>query len=521
MAFGLVKVFRPQPAIWILAFLVVSQTCCGYATCSQRAEVRAEDCEDTAVLLQSARHQEVKEKGQAEVGESTSGKDGRAERSSDSHQKMTTQAASGANKTSNTRKMQDADSKPRRRSAQDEPVKTAQNLSQLGLTGTGAALESKPSLHHALFVQIGHAALSAVTYLASPGSTVPSVIPFFVIGVLLLASIAALYHCLSTPVFIQEAQTASVPSRGSRRAVGWPMMSPSTTSKGALQDPYMAYVSSSTTLPPKTRAGTGITPPPMPSAGSGPASQVSIREPPPPSEPRRSSLRPVSLPVSGGGGRPGSTQSNIVPNEGMSEKPNNGLPPPLYAALVLPAREAHLEIPVPSLATVKETGVGRFFVLGPLGNKIMHVTLCGSAFDVHMASSELVASVSLQYTDSKPRLEICGPDGVIYGNVLERQTFGTGRGVEKMAFSVVVRSPSGEAGQDLLLISGNPEEMRLTATSAVDGQPVASASPESTRRTSNGRKLEIRTQRRADTALVLSCFVAILILHPKKAANSL
>jgi len=529
-ASGLENFIRPRSALSLIFFLL--SVCSSNANISQREPIAECDADETA-MLQSARRElqerstpsnradavsasHIAVKLAGDVGRSTSGMlQGKTETNA-------TKSSSGAEESVSSHQSfgdSELQAESPHRAEQDLHGRAGDNSSRAG--GLEALLMASPhktGLHHAFFVQVSAAALRAVDYLASPGSAIPSVAPVFAAILLLIACGLAVYHCLSTPIFNetrrpQETRAAMLPVRR-----GWPAMSDNSSSKGAIQDPYAAYMSSAT-LPSKTQAslmpsrpGTGI--PGRPSLNQASTLPQSLAQLP------RQSVTAASLPVSGHS----TYERNGAEPAGESDKTagSNGPPPPLYAALVLPAREAHLEIPLNSLETVKDSGVGRFFVLGPLGNKIMHVTLCGSAFDVHMASSELVASVSLQWTDSKPRLEICGPDGVIYGNVLERQSFGSSRtdrgSTEKTSFSVVVRSTSGEAVHDLLLITGNPEDMRFTATSAVDGQPVASASPETSRHTRAGRKLDIRTQRRADTALVLSCFVAIILLHPKRAA---
>ncbi|CAE7157513.1 NEK1 [Symbiodinium pilosum] len=147
---------------------------------------------------------------------------------------------------------------------------------------------------------------------------------------------------------------------------------------------------------------------------------------------------------------------------------------PLFPALVLPAREGQLEIGLDVIQTVQQTGAGRFFVMGPLGNKILHVTACGSAFDVHMAqrSSELVSKVSLKVQDDTTRIDICRGDGSIYGKILEHEQ--PQRALDEVSFSVVVTSSSGKAERAMLVVQGDPESFRLAAKAATDGQPVAS-----------------------------------------------
>jgi len=175
---------------------------------------------------------------------------------------------------------------------------------------------------------------------------------------------------------------------------------------------------------------------------------------------------------------------------------------------VLPAREGHLEVPVSSILNISKTGSGEFFVLGPLGAKIMYVAVVGKSLDVRMVqpSSSLVASVSAK--GHLQGLEVYGPDGKIYGNVFERSG----------GFCVSVRSISGQAAQDSLFIKGSVEELRLTATVLENGQPIASVAPAAKRmKSSSGdQHLEIRTQRRADTALVLCCFLGIILFTSRE-----
>jgi len=185
---------------------------------------------------------------------------------------------------------------------------------------------------------------------------------------------------------------------------------------------------------------------------------------------------------------------------------------PLFPALVLPAREGQLEISLDVIRTVQQTGAGRFFVIGPLGNKILHVTACGSAFDVHMAqrSSELVSKVSLKQIDDSQRIEVCRGDGTRYAKIIEHEQPADSH--HEVSFSVIIMSSSGKAERAMLVIQGHPEGFRLEAKAATDGQPVASAMPQTY---SEEQYMDLRTSRGADTALIVSSFLGILLLRDR------
>eukprot|EP00931_Biecheleriopsis_adriatica_P050542 TRINITY_DN2926_c0_g1_i2.p1 TRINITY_DN2926_c0_g1~~TRINITY_DN2926_c0_g1_i2.p1 ORF type:complete len:584 (+),score=114.63 TRINITY_DN2926_c0_g1_i2:110-1861(+) len=343
-------------------------------------------------------------------------------------------------------------------------------------------------------------------HLAAPGDTLPSVLPFLAVLSVVFASCLACCYAFNTPRALEQRSSRPSNLQGAPRsslAGPWPSrpqtmrdsLPPGSAVPNSLKDPYNAYMSAASSrpknslLPVNQLTGKSLAPP-------------SARTTPAPSLPLLQSRPGTALTANGNG--------HAEWNAGGAEAAEE-LPPPLYPALVLPAREAQMEIPVDVLLEGREHGASSFFVLGPLGNKIMHVTFCGNAFDVHMAppSSELVANVALTEAADRSRLEICGPDGTVYGHILENQQMG--RSVGQSSFSVVVRSLSGQAGREMLLINGSPEQLRLTATAAENGQPVASAARQTKR---NGQNLDIRTQRGADVALVLSCFLAVLLLQP-------
>lgn len=362
------------------------------------------------------------------------------------------------------------------------------------------------NLESSLLLRARIAKRAGEKYLANARNT-GSVFPFLAAAVLVVTCVIACIYTCSTPVFLEPRGHAEIRrsaqdiSRATPALPSRPRLSsaaclappgPSLGNGNRVKDPYDPHLTS-LTLPPKSLRGSL-----MPRADHGPDLLLAACA--------------QSDEAAGQGAADGGLSSRSISHE---------LPLPLYPALVLPAREAHLQISMPSLSSVQATGAGRFFVLGPLGNKIMYANLCGSALEIHMAppSSELVASVSRVETcpTDKPRLEICGPDGAAYGSVVERLLSGGSRDAEQTSYTVVVRSRSGQGAHDLLLVRGSPCECRFTATAAADGQPVASAAPEK-RRTAGGCHMEIRTQRRADTALVLATFLGIVLLSPRPAA---
>lgn len=333
------------------------------------------------------------------------------------------------------------------------------------------------------------------------------VLPFLAALVLVVICVAACVYTCSTPLFLEPGGSADI----KRSAQDIPRLPPVLSSRPRLSSAASRLSSAACLVPPRSLGG-----------GNGEKDpydpNLTLQTLPPKS--LRDSLMPRE---SFGPGPDLLLAASAQPAEGPGKDAADGglsishePPLPLYPPLVLPAREAHLQISMPSLSNVQATGAGRFFVLGPLGNKIMYANLCGSAVEIRMAppSSELVASVSRADTSpaEKPRLEICRPDGTTYGWVIERLPSGGSRDVGQTSYTVVVSSRSGQGAHDLLLVRGNPAECRFTATAAADGQPVASATPEK-RRGAAGSFMEIRTQRRADTALVLASFLGIVLLR--------
>lgn len=196
---------------------------------------------------------------------------------------------------------------------------------------------------------------------------------------------------------------------------------------------------------------------------------------------------------------------------------DHGLLPPLYSALVQTrAQEAHLEVPVDALVEVAKAGCGTLFVLRPLGSPIMQVGFSGKAMDLHILweesgngsdaarpSGAFIASVTS--SGGAKSLDVCLPDGGLYGRVLQKQGLPS-------TYSVILRSANGEAEQESLLISGDVQAMRLTAASSKDHRVVASSAPAvKKRRNGTSNHLEIRTQRGSDTALILSCFLGLIL----------
>ncbi|CAE8631183.1 unnamed protein product [Polarella glacialis] len=328
-----------------------------------------------------------------------------------------------------------------------------------------------------VLMQMSSAAKVAVGYMTRPGDTFPSILPFIAVVIGFVTCSAAVYFAVvSTMQEGSICENAERPSIARQAGIGsgHSLMG---RPRNSFRDPYEAY-GSSASLAPMAAGRTSLLSVSRLTEHSLLPTQASR-----PVEHRLSTtsaaqhLLVPSLALKSNGARPSTTLAQVPPANGglptLSAVPlppvaGMGPPPPLCPALVLPAREAHLEVPLPEISSVLEQRSGNFFVLGPLGNKMLQVNFQNNAFDVHMVqpSSALVASVSLSAggQDSRCRLDVYGADGALYGHIEQRAG----------GFCMAVRSLSGQEVQDALHIRGDAQALRLTATSAEDGQPAIS-----------------------------------------------
>ncbi|CAE6960252.1 NEK1 [Symbiodinium natans] len=339
-----------------------------------------------------------------------------------------------------------------------------------------------------MLVQVLAAARSTAQQMVRPSATFVFVGPFLIMTGILIACFAMLFSFSAdcrTFAPSECSQDGYSRSRSQRT-----LQTPSSRT----QDPHLAL--SQQSLPPKEALQGGRTS--QGQASGMPASRMSL------ASQAGSSQRvpPLRLSAISAAGRP--TGEMFMASAAPLQ--------PLFPALVLPAREGQLEVSLDAVQTVQKTGAGRFFVIGPLGNKILHITACGSAFDVHMAqrSSELVSKVSLKPAQDACRIDICRGDGAVYGKIVEHEQ--PQKSQDEVSFSVVVTSSSGKAERAMLVVQGDPEKFRLAAKAASDGQPVASIELQAY---GEEHFLDLRTSRGADTALVVSSFLGILLLRDR------
>lgn len=356
-------------------------------------------------------------------------------------------------------------------------------------TGSGGTGSSGSKL-----VQVLTAVRSTAQEMVRPSATFLFVVPFLIMTIVLIACFATLFS------FSTDCRTFA-PSEYSQDGSSWPRSQRTalTPASRRTQDPYLAL--SQQSLPPKDAPPGDASGRPSvgPGLGPGPASRMSLA-----SQASATSRRvpPLRLSAISAAGRP--TGDMFMASAAPLQ--------PLFPALVLPAREGQLEVSLDAVQTVQKTGAGRFFVIGPLGNKILHITSCGNAFDVHMAqrSSELVSKVSLKEVQDSSRIEICRGDGTVYGKIVEHEQ--PQKSLDEVSLSVIVTSSSGKAERAMLVIQGNPERFCLTAKAAADGQPAASIELQAY---SEEHYLDLRTSRGADTALIVSSFLGILLLRDR------
>lgn len=183
---------------------------------------------------------------------------------------------------------------------------------------------------------------------------------------------------------------------------------------------------------------------------------------------------------------------------------------PLCQALVLPNREAHMEIPISALqGNVAGNDVT---ILGPLGKvwgkaivineaedrKIMEVMMSRGTGESLVASVTRVGDSSV----AEPSLEIRGADGALYATLARRPGSSTAFEARRAASTDL---------PPLAVINGDPSNLRLTAVAGADGRPYASAARGRAR--ANGvEHLELRMMRGVDTALLLSSMLAVILL---------
>eukprot|EP00445_Apocalathium_hangoei_P019348 CAMPEP_0203892026 /NCGR_PEP_ID=MMETSP0359-20131031/35238_1 /ASSEMBLY_ACC=CAM_ASM_000338 /TAXON_ID=268821 /ORGANISM="Scrippsiella Hangoei, Strain SHTV-5" /LENGTH=568 /DNA_ID=CAMNT_0050813905 /DNA_START=60 /DNA_END=1766 /DNA_ORIENTATION=- len=185
-----------------------------------------------------------------------------------------------------------------------------------------------------------------------------------------------------------------------------------------------------------------------------------------------------------------------------------GAVPGLGAAV----EEAHMEIPVAALqAAVPGSEVT---ILGPLGKawgkavlredqgfRSISIVMTNHQGDTPVAS---VAVVSLGGSDG-PTVEIRTPDGFPFGMVSRRPG---------SAFAFEARPACGAGGEDaapLVVLNGDPTNLRLTAVAGADGSPQASAA-RGRARAGGEERLELRMMKGVDTALLLTCMLAVMVL---------
>lgn len=208
-----------------------------------------------------------------------------------------------------------------------------------------------------------------------------------------------------------------------------------------------------------------------------------------------------------GVGRPSMVQSALSSQQLNRE---GGPTPPLCGSLVLPQHEAHLQIQLSSLQEVAASG-GEFFIQGPLGNRLLRAVVrdraAGRALDISMVSTTdtlarhaHVATVTTRGLaaggSGASDFELSGHDGRHFGVLAQRGGH----------FAVVC---PGRAAA-VLLLGGDPASLDMSLTSGEDGKQVAWVGRSSG--TGRSDRLEFRMRCGADTALVLSCVLALVVL---------
>mmetsp|Transcript_165566 Transcript_165566/g.531348 ORF Transcript_165566/g.531348 Transcript_165566/m.531348 type:complete len:569 (-) Transcript_165566:84-1790(-) len=371
-----------------------------------------------------------------------------------------------------------------------------------------------------------------------------SAVPFLVVAVALVVCLFATYHACSAEIFSREDNRSSLQSfapqcgGSTQRPPGSIIAAP---------DPRFSTHSLPARSPLVSRLSLASAPSRLPitplwSGGSGGRPRSSLNVPPTNGHHTNDQLvqtlgglasvqtlasgplcpRPPA-PMWGARSWPASEAANAAALQTGSMPARPSLPVPsgatrqtsggaLCPALVLPSREAHMEIPVAALqAAVPGSEVT---ILGPLGKawgkavlredqgfRSISIVMTNHQGDTPVAS---VAVVSLGGSDG-PTVEIRTPDGFPFGMVSRRPG---------SAFAFEARPACGAGGEDaapLVVLNGDPTNLRLTAVAGADGSPQASAA-RGRARAGGEERLELRMMKGVDTALLLTCMLAVMVL---------
>lgn len=349
-----------------------------------------------------------------------------------------------------------------------------------------------PRLAQPILAQTASTRAKGKSYLSSgllswSSEAIPLLVLVLAVGAIVLSCFASVYFACFGAV-----PTRSIESSNTlRRSFTKP------PTRHNLYSPYLANTSA--TLPPRTttsRLHPALNSQPQRAAMAWPLS-------PGPS------FSQLPMPV-------GANSQLSLPTSSLAVPPNMAQQEPLLPlcpALVLPARDAHLEISVDALLDARNRRSGYFDVLGPLGNRFLCVTVDGDVLDVRMVQQrERIASVSLQISDG-PSIEIRRPCGTIYGRIIEQPSELGGY----TSFAVV--ADQGEQATPLLLVTAPSDVEQQQLLAPLSAAPFGSSSPAGSTAVQRKRgmsSLYITVVRNADTALILSSFLAIaLLLHPR------
>lgn len=371
-----------------------------------------------------------------------------------------------------------------------------------------------------------------------------SAVPFLVVAAALVVCLFATYHACSAEIFSREDNRSSLQSfapqcgGSTQRPPGSIIAAP---------DPRFSTHSLPARSPLVSRLSLASTPSRLPitplwSGGSGGRPRGSLNVPPTNGHHTNDQLvqtlgglasvqtlasGPLCLrppaPMWGARSWPASEAANAAVLQTGSLPVRPSLPVPsgttrhasggaLCPALVLPSREAHMEIPVAALqAAVPGSEVT---ILGPLGKawgkavlredqgfRSLSIVMANHQGDTPVAS---VAVVSLGGSDG-PTVEIRTPDGLPFGMLSRRPG---------SAFAFEARPAGGAGGEDtapLVVLNGDPTNLRLTAVAGADGSPQASAA-RGRARAGGEERLELRMMKGVDTALLLTCMLAVMVL---------
>jgi len=388
-------------------------------------------------------------------------------------------------------------------------------------SSTDSPLQHWKAVPHAVLVELTQMVNTTKTALLGRTVVIASsdsgMLPFLVIMVALITCVVAVYHACTVQIF-EHADTHSSAGRylTSSQCAGAsrPMVMGAVESRSscAPMSSHMASVRSTAShlqpsqpcsMPPSA----GFIAPPtagsltrlsLPPAGSTPFVVAQTHTSWPLVEPAFATPRPAPA-TAKSMDQPGSTSPRLT---AMTRHE------PLCQALVLPNREAHMEIPISAL---QGSAAGSdVTILGPLGKAwgraaFTHKAQGERVMEIMMSRTQgesFVASVtrpSDAATDEPAALEIRGPDGELYGTLARRPGSTT-------AFEAR-RATSAEM-PPLVVINGDPAYLRLTAVAGADGRPFASVA-RGRARANGAEHLELRMMRGVDTALLLSCILAV------------